>query len=127
LYPDLSVVSVSGPSTGVTGQTVPVTVTVQNGGPGGAPVSYLYVYLSRDASITTADTRIGTYTVPAMSGNTSQTVTVNGAIPASLAGGTYYLGAIADALSMVPESNESNNTLAGGTLLVSTMIHDHCL
>jgi len=72
-----------------------------------------------DANITTADTRIGIYTVPALSGNASQTVTVSGAIPASLAAGTYYLGAIADALSMVPESNETNNALAGNTLLVS--------
>jgi len=119
LYPDLSVSSVSGPSTGATGQTVPVTVTVQNGGPGDASSSYLYVYLSQDANITAADTRIGTSTVPAMAGNTFRTVTVSAAIPASLAAGTYYLGAIADALSMVPESNESNNALAGGTLLVS--------
>jgi subtilase family serine protease len=120
LYPDLSVVSVSGPSAGLTGQAVPVTVTVRNLGPGSVAASYLYVYLSRDATITAADTRIGTYTVPALPGDASQTVTVNGSIPGSLAAGSYYLGAVADALSMVAESNESNNALTGGTFQVSS-------
>jgi len=44
---------------------------------------------------------------------------VNAVIPATLAAGTWYLGAVADALSLFTESNEGNNALAGNTLLVS--------
>jgi len=83
---DLAVVSVSGPALGLTGQTIPVTVTVRNLGPGAAPASSLYVYLSKDSAITTLDTGIGFATTAALSPGAEQTVTVSAAIPASLAG-----------------------------------------
>ena len=35
-------------------------------GPGAAPSSYLYVYLSKDTAITTLDSRIGYVSVPAL-------------------------------------------------------------
>lgn len=75
------------------------------------------MYLSKDAAITTLNTRIGFVTAAALPPGAAQTVTVNAAIPASLAPGTWYLGAIADALSPVPEGSESNNALAGNMLV----------
>ncbi|HEX9206484.1 MAG TPA: CARDB domain-containing protein, partial [Candidatus Deferrimicrobiaceae bacterium] len=119
LYPDLVVVSVSGPPSGLTGQTVPVTVIVRNAGTGAAPSAYLNVYLSKDAAITTLDTRIGYVFAPALPAGAEQTITVNGTIPAAQAPGTWYLGAIADAFSSIAEPDESNNALAGNTLQVS--------
>jgi subtilase family serine protease len=116
---DLAVLSVSGPASGLTGQAVPVTVTIRNLGPGAAPSSYLYVYLSKDAVITTLDSRIGYVPVPALAAGAEQTIVVSATIPAAQAPGTWYLGAIADAISQVPEANESNNALAGNTLQVS--------
>jgi subtilase family serine protease len=115
---DLAIASVSGPTTGIRGQTVPVTVTIRNLGPGAAPSAYLYVYLSRDSAITLFDTRIGWVVAGALAAGAEQTVTVNAAIPASLATGTWYLGAIADALALIPEGSESNNALAGNTLVL---------
>jgi len=41
------------------------------------------------------------------------------AIPATLAPGTYYLGAIADVNNNVQESSETNNALAGNQITVA--------
>jgi subtilase family serine protease len=115
---DLAVLSVSGPTSGLTGQAVPVTVTIRNLGPGAAPSSYLYVYLSKDATITTLDTRIGFVLAPALAAGAEQTVVVNATIPAAQAPGAWYLGAFADGIFQIPEPSESNNALAGNTLVV---------
>lgn len=40
-------------------------------------------------------------------------------IPTGIAPGTYYLGAIADYPGGVPESDETNNGLAGNTITVT--------
>ena len=76
-------------------------------------------YLSTDSNITSADTLIGSRSVnvalvSGASNSASKTVTV----PSSLAPGTYYIGAIADATNKQPEFNENNNVMVGATIVV---------
>lgn len=119
--PDFVVSSVSGPSTVVRGNSIAVTVSVQNQGANFTQTSYgTNVYLSTDASITTGDLLLGSLSIagPHNSG-TVKTATLNVTIPASLAEGTYVLGAIADAAGQIAELNETNNAKAGNTLAVT--------
>jgi subtilase family serine protease len=111
--------AVSGPASGMTGATISVSDTVRNQGQGSitAPFSVGY-YLSTDAVITTADTRIGARSVSSLATNTSKSGTLTVTIPATLAPGTYYLGAIADYANVRPEQDENNNSLAGAVITV---------
>ncbi|MBR1034095.1 M10 family metallopeptidase, partial [Bradyrhizobium liaoningense] len=73
------------------------------------------IYLSTDATITTADTLLTTLTTSSTLATVSQpgyydlhTVTVT--LPGNLAPGTYYVGGISDYTNQLSESNETNNT-----------------
>ena len=67
-------------------------------------------YLSTDATITTADRLIGSRPVSALAAGASSTVPISVTVSLSMAPGTYYIGAIADASGVQPEANETNNT-----------------
>ncbi|VAX04940.1 Serine protease, subtilase family [hydrothermal vent metagenome] len=110
---DLVISSVSTPDNQVyRGAPISVTHTIHNAG--GSPTdsgSWVGIYLSSDATITTADTRIGSRYISRMAAGVSFTRTISFIIPSSLAVGTYYLGAIADDTDLQTESNEDNNGL----------------
>ncbi|MCF6212222.1 MAG: hypothetical protein L3K24_16505 [Gammaproteobacteria bacterium] len=110
---DLLVSSVSTPdSQAYTGTRINVTYTTQNAGGSTNDSSFhVGIYLSSDATITTADTRIGWRFIQRLPGGISSTVTTSPFIPSGLAAGTYYLGAIADDLDQQAETDESNNGL----------------
>ena len=76
-----------------------------------ASTHYVFYYLSTDKTITTADTRIAYRAIsPALgTGPRSSSGTVTATVPTTLAAGTYYFGAIADALNQQPETLENNN------------------
>jgi hypothetical protein len=77
-------------------------------------------YLSTNASITTADTMIGSRSVSSLAGGASSSGATSVRIPSNLAPGTYYIGAYVDFVNMQPETNESNNTrLSLGTVTVN--------
>jgi subtilase family serine protease len=48
-----------------------------------------------------------------------RTLTINSTIPANLATGVYYIGAIADSRSNVAEANEYNNSLLGSQIAIA--------
>ncbi|VAW90400.1 Serine protease, subtilase family [hydrothermal vent metagenome] len=101
-----------------TGTPISVTHTIHNtGGSSTNSTSYVGIYLSTEATITTSDTRICSRNVCllARGGSSSRTASFN--IPANLAAGTYYLGAIADYTDQQTESNEDNNGLTATTPL----------
>lgn len=81
--------------------------TINNGGPANASVTG--VYLSTDSTITTADTVLATFAVPAIGSLSSTTATLALVFPGNLTPGTYFIGAIADINGQVAESNEANN------------------
>jgi subtilase family serine protease len=99
--------------------------TVKNQGNGNAEGFYLSVYLSPDSIITPwddglqmGDLEIGSVYVSALAAGAQQTLTINCTVPSTLAG-TFYLGTIADSRNNVIESNESNNSLAGGRITIA--------
>ena len=104
--PDLTVtsatVSDSGPSVGA---KFTLSATVRNGGAGGAETTTLRYYRSADATITSADTEVGTDTITglAASGSAGQSVELT----APSTPGTYYYGACIDAVT--DESDTTNN------------------
>ncbi|MBI3618316.1 MAG: hypothetical protein HY210_08935 [Candidatus Omnitrophica bacterium] len=117
---DLIMTAISGPANGLTGATISVTDTVRNQGQGSITASFIVgYYLSPDAVITTADTRIGLRSVTGLAANASKSGTVNVTIPSTLAPGTYYVGAIADYTNVRLEQDENNNSLAGNTISVT--------
>ena len=81
------------------------SVQVRNRGDGASTSTTLRYYMSTDASVTTADTPVGTDTVAALtaSGISAEDISLT----APSAAGTYYYGACVDAIS--DESITANN------------------
>ena len=104
--PDLTVTSATVSDSGPTvGAKFTLSATVRNGGAGGAETTTLRYYRSADATITPADTEVGTDTISglAASGSAGQSVELT----APSTPGTYYYGACVDAVT--DESNTTNN------------------
>jgi subtilase family serine protease len=118
--PDLDVRAVySSVTTIVRGGVIGVTVNIGNQGLAAASTSFnVGIYLSKDRIITTADTRIGVRSIAGLAAGTWVSTSNIVSIPLFLAPGTYYIGAIVDYPNTVKESNETNNTSAGSTIVV---------
>jgi RHS repeat-associated protein len=118
LAPDLTVASVAGPAASSPGALVDVTTGVAAGADGGsAGASRVGIYLSTDEDITTSDKLLGYRTVSALPAGATSEGTTQVVIPAG-ASGVYYVGAIADYLNAVAESDESNNARAGAAITI---------
>jgi hypothetical protein len=80
---------------------------------GVAAASTSGLYLSTDATITTADTLLTTVTSPGLTANGTAGYydhhSVSLTLPGNLAPGTYYIGGVADYNNAIAESNETNN------------------
>ena len=116
--PDLVMTAVSTTTTNVpVGGSLAIAETVANQG-NSITTSGFYVglYLSVDATITTADTRVGERWVSSLATGATSPGTTTVTVPTTLGPGTYYIGAIADYDARQAESNEANNVLAGATL-----------
>lgn len=123
--PDLTVSSVSGPSTGnFTQGGVNITTTVSRTGGNLATPSYVEVriYLSTNQTITTSDILVGTSNSSQFQSSTlNSTGSATGTISCdfnNLTPQNYYIGAIADAVNYHPESNENNNSRAGNSIQI---------
>jgi hypothetical protein len=118
--PDLVVIALSTAVSGIVGGTMQTSLTVLNQGPvpgGGFRVGF---YLSSDLDITTADvftTSVCPFPAGLRGGGTGSCVGAV-SIPATLAPGTYYLGAIVDDLGAVSEMSESNNARASDPIAI---------
>ena len=117
--PDLMVTSLSNPpATGSPGSSFSVTDTTKNNGSGPAGASITRYRLSLDSNITNTDPLLtGDRSVPDLLAGESSTGTVTVTIPGALAPGTYFLGACADDLRAVTESNETNNCRRSATTI----------
>ncbi len=120
---DLQATSLSNPpSTAVVGGSFSVTDTTTNAGTAAAGASTTRYYLSLDAVITSSDNLLtGVRSVPSLAAGASSGGTVTVTIPAGTAAGTYYLGACADDLGAVVESNETNNCKASASTVAVTV------
>ncbi|MBI4862531.1 MAG: proprotein convertase P-domain-containing protein, partial [Candidatus Riflebacteria bacterium] len=106
---DLLIAQTQAPSSGVAGATVPVTVSVRNGGLVDAGSFVTRFFISSDNVITPTDTALGDSSVGSLLAGATVAVTRTVTIPTGLLAGTYYLGAIADATNLVSETNKANN------------------
>ena len=104
--PDLAVgmLSVSDASL-VTGATFTLSATVRNTGTGGAVATTLRWYRSTDATITTADTAIGTDAIGGLAASGTSRESISLTVPSTA--GTYYYGACVDAVT--DESDTTDN------------------
>jgi len=109
---------VSGPTSGVIGNSIIITNRVKNQGTVSTGSGFsVRLYLSADNVITTADTFLGSRTSPALSPGAIDQKNTTVAIP-SVVPGTYFLGAIADDPNVIAETNETNNSKAGNTITI---------
>ena len=92
-----------------------LSATVRNQGAGAAGSTTLRYYQSRDSTITTGDTGVGTDAVPALTGNRTSSESISLRAPGST--GTYYYGACVDAVG--GESDTGNNCSIGVRVVVS--------
>jgi hypothetical protein len=114
--PDLVMTEVSGQAGASSGGTVTIHNTVATLG-GGTYAFDVQFYLSTDNVITSSDRNLGRRTVPSLACGASNTADTTLAIPANLAPGTYYIGAIA--MSRPNEINKANNSLAGNQIVIT--------
>ena len=117
--PDLTfqvVAILSGPSGFALGGNFVMLAIIQNVGDGASAVSTLRYYQSTDATISSADTQVGTDAVPGLAASDSEFSrhTLDVQLPSSP--GTYYYGACVDAVA--GESDTSNNCPMGGRVVV---------
>jgi subtilase family serine protease len=92
------------------GNSLTLAYQVKNIGKTGSAASTSGVYLSTDATITTADTLIGTDAVAALLAGATGIEGGTFTLPAGLAPGQYYVGVIADYDRKIAELDENNNT-----------------
>lgn len=104
--------SAAAPSTIVAGTSTLVSCTVRNQGGNTATASTLRYYLSANASYDGGDASLGYDSVGSLAGGASSAQSEAVVIPASTAGGTWYLLFYADAANQVGELNENNNVTA---------------
>jgi uncharacterized protein YkwD len=108
--PDLVINTVDGPASVNAGGYISITTTLMNRGDAKAGYSYVKIYLSSDKAVTASDVYLGQRYISSLPAASSSTGRNSVRVPSNLAGGSYYIGAIADATDLVAESNESNNT-----------------
>ena len=107
--PDLVVGSPSVNDDGpVAGETFTLSATVRNDGDGDAAATTLRYYRSADATITTADTEVGTDVVAGLAASASSDESVDVTAPSDAS--AYYYGACVD--EVAEESDTTNNCSA---------------
>jgi hypothetical protein len=109
LYPDLIPTQVQAPSSLHHGQTFSATVTVLNQGDATMPASQATLRLSSDNVVTTADTPLSTFSVPALAPNQSTSVVVDFKVAGNQPTGSYFLGAMLDSTAVATEYSATNN------------------
>ncbi|MEJ0077101.1 MAG: putative Ig domain-containing protein [Alphaproteobacteria bacterium] len=85
------------------------TAMVRNYGDLPAGPMMVGIYLSADATVTTADLLLASSAISALDGGESAWRAFALDLPSNLGSGTYFLGAIADTGGQVAESDEGNN------------------
>ena len=108
--PDLTVATVTVPSTAGAGGSLVASDTTSNTGASPAGPSITAFYLSSNLTLDASDIAIGSRSVPALAAGASSSASTSLTLPASLPTGTYYVIANADDGKQIAESVETNNT-----------------
>ena len=107
--PDIRVKTVTPSGNTATGANYSVTSVVENNGAITSDTFYVSYYLSKDTTKSSNDRYIGHATVNGLDGWSTTNAPFNCTIPKDIAQGNYYIIAVADVTSLIPESNEANN------------------
>ncbi|MFL6281345.1 MAG: CARDB domain-containing protein [Vicinamibacterales bacterium] len=110
--PDLTVLSLTAPTSAVAGATISVTDTVKNVGGGSAGASTTRLYLSSNFTFDASDQEIGSRAATALGPSATNAGSASVTIPTGTVAGLYYIIAVTDADNAVPETGETNNTRA---------------
>ncbi|MGD2116567.1 MAG: CARDB domain-containing protein, partial [Acidobacteriota bacterium] len=114
---DLVVTDVSGPASAAVGTAIDPSATVLNQGTAPTDVFRTAVYLAEDPQLSGPATRCGGGPiVDGLLGGESKSRSFFCSIPVDMTPGTYYLVAFADDDQEVAETDETNNSLSGGTI-----------
>jgi subtilase family serine protease len=108
--PDLSQMSITGPSTAAAGSSFSASDVVSNQGSDGVGVSTTRYYLSTNSSLDAGDVLLASRVVPALAPGTSDNGAVVLAIPPQTVPGKYFIVVAADADGIVAEAVENNNS-----------------
>ncbi len=96
----------------IAGQPVQVDAVVRNEGFIASLSTRVGFYLSDDATITSADLLLESATIVGLEPLQEVRATKTPLLPPSLKTGTCYIGVLVDDQNLVPETNETNNTVA---------------
>jgi large repetitive protein len=107
---DLVVTAVSAPATAGAGLSLTVTDTTKNQGGGPVAATTTSLYLSTNTGLDGGDVWLASRAVPALGAGATSTASTVVTIPAGTLPGTYYVLAQSDAMGVVGESQEANNT-----------------
>lgn len=117
--PDLVISAVSGPAVASPGATVVLDNTVRNGGQASGAFT-VGLYLSSTSAVTTADRRLTTRRVTGgLAANATSADATSVVIPADVAPGSYFLGAIADSDNEVFEIGAEGNNAASTPIVIA--------
>jgi subtilisin family serine protease len=122
---DLTVSSLSGPSTAGAGSAIVVSDTTKNEGAGPVSASTTRFYLSTTIQLGASATLLAeSRAVPDLAAGATSVGSTTIVVPSTIATGSYYLIAKADGPDVVQETRENNNTSSrtikiGGDLVVS--------
>ena len=95
--PDLVVSALTAPAAAAPGGAISLSDTTRNDGVGSAEPSTTRFYLSANTVFDAADVVLGTRAVPLLASGASSCATTSLTLPTTLATGTYYILALADA------------------------------
>ena len=108
---DLVLSSFSGPSTGIIGKTIAISNTVTNQGTAAANNVVIRFIISDVANVTPDARGLGKRVVLKVPAGVSKgPASTSVLIPAGLAPGSYFIGAVIDPAGTIRESDKTNNT-----------------
>jgi len=111
---------VSIPAAGAVGRPLAITHTVKNVGPAPAGPFAIRFYLSSDATLDAGDVLLGSRMLGGLAAGASSPAVTTLTIPANTsAPASYQVIAVVDALEQQTELDETNNTLASGSVAIS--------
>ena len=106
--PDLAIASVTVTGPLASGGSFNVSDTTKNQGSGPSDPSSTRFYFSLNPTLDASDTPLGSRPVATLAAGAQQSGSSSLVLPSGLAGGSYYLLALATA-TVVAETSESNN------------------
>ena len=108
--PNLTVQSISAPSSAILGESIEVSCTEKNDGDVWTEAHRNKVYLSSDSTITSSDHQLYVYDIGSnISPNSTRSFSASGYIPSDISPGTYYIGVVLDVNDSEKETDEEDN------------------